>query len=98
MSCIMMNVCVSLQYGYLLGKKEHMARAPASATLLPASRMEGCSKLTLNVRRLKLGTLNMIFRGPVTVSLWPFWILRLFSLQRLELLFVWSFCAQSVFV
>ncbi|KAF4083980.1 hypothetical protein AMELA_G00123540 [Ameiurus melas] len=56
------------QNGHLLGKKEHMARAPASATWLPATHMEGCSKLTLNVRRLKLGTLNMIFRGPVTFS------------------------------
>ncbi|XP_053538793.1 sentrin-specific protease 6 isoform X5 [Ictalurus punctatus] len=73
------------QYGYLLEKKEHMARAPASATLLPASRMEGCSKLTLNVRRLKLGTLNMIFRGPVTFSVDYIEITNEVRIEALEL-------------
>ncbi|MCI4382749.1 hypothetical protein PGIGA_G00018350 [Pangasianodon gigas] len=51
------------QYGYLLPKK-HKAREPASA-----AHMEECNKLTLSVKSLKLGTLNVIFRGPVTFSL-----------------------------
>ncbi|XP_053366356.1 sentrin-specific protease 7 [Clarias gariepinus] len=55
------------QYGYLLPKK-HTARASASASYLPSSHVEGFNKLTLNVKSLKLGTLDFIFRGPVTFS------------------------------
>ncbi|XP_027028551.2 sentrin-specific protease 6 isoform X2 [Tachysurus fulvidraco] len=55
------------QYGYLLANK-CMARAPASTSWSLASHMSGCSKLVLSVRSLKLGKLNMIFRGFVTFS------------------------------
>lgn len=69
--CIVMHVCFSLQYGYHFLKK-CMTMAPASATWLPTSHIQGCSKLTLSVRSLQIGTLKMTFRGSVTVSLWPF--------------------------
>ncbi|KAK3537643.1 hypothetical protein QTP70_017033, partial [Hemibagrus guttatus] len=55
------------QYGYLFPNKR-LARAPTSATWLLASHMSRCSKLTLRVRSLKLGKLNMIFRGSATFS------------------------------
>ncbi|KAK2843310.1 hypothetical protein Q7C36_011525 [Tachysurus vachellii] len=55
------------QYGYLLANK-YMERAPASTSWLLASHMSACSKLVLSVRSLKLGKLNMIFRGFVTLS------------------------------
>lgn len=70
----MMNVYVSLQHGNLLTRKR-MAKASASATWLPLSQMEACTKLTLNAS-LKLGMHN-IFSGGVTVSIWSFQILRL---------------------
>ncbi|XP_046711480.1 sentrin-specific protease 6 isoform X2 [Silurus meridionalis] len=53
--------------GNLLPKKR-VARMPASATWLPVSHMEVCSKLTLEVRSLKLGNVNLNFRGSVTFS------------------------------
>lgn len=71
LSCFVMNVCVAVQYGYLLPKK-HMESASASAPWFSTSHTKGCGKLTLNARSLELGTVNMLFRGSVTVSLSDF--------------------------
>ncbi|XP_058255107.1 sentrin-specific protease 6 [Hemibagrus wyckioides] len=72
------------QYGYLFPNKR-MARAPASATRLLASHMSRCSKLTLSVRSLKLGKLNMIFRGSATFSVDYFEIMKGVRIEALAL-------------
>ncbi|XP_017549846.1 sentrin-specific protease 6 isoform X3 [Pygocentrus nattereri] len=79
-----LTCCTSMQYMIKLARKHRMrdqfgdivpnkrkARLPASMARLPSFKwnaMEGLSRVTLNIRSLKFGTLNLNFRGPITIS------------------------------
>ncbi|KAL7873347.1 hypothetical protein AOLI_G00124180 [Acnodon oligacanthus] len=62
--------CMRDQFGDIVPNKR-TARLPASLARLPSFKwnvMEGFSRVTLNIRSLKFGGLNLNFRGPITIS------------------------------
>ncbi|XP_036449169.1 sentrin-specific protease 6-like [Colossoma macropomum] len=79
-----LTCCTDMQYVVKLPRKHRMrdqfgdivpnkrkTRLPTSMARLPSFKwnvMEGFSRVTLNIRSLKFGTLNLNFRGPITIS------------------------------